>query len=93
MLYHRIRKKFIKLYLKECLEEFLALGGLKKIIIRRKLPAGHSLPEPFFWDLWGNLDHLRDSYTEYCAQEHLDPEKEAEESSSSGDKVTSFDTQ
>jgi hypothetical protein len=46
MLYHRIRKKFIKLYLKECLEEFLALGGLKKIIIRRKLPAGHSLPEP-----------------------------------------------
>jgi hypothetical protein len=60
--------------LKKRLEEFLAIGGLKELLERKPLiEAGHKLPNPFYWDLWGELDHLRESYSEYCAQEHIDP--------------------
>jgi hypothetical protein len=83
-----IRKKFLKVYLEECLAEYLALGGLNELIKRVPLvEAGHNLPDPFFWDLWANLEHLRASYSEYCAQEHLNPEASEEES------VASLDTQ
>jgi hypothetical protein len=77
-----IRKKFLKYYLEQCLEEYLALGGLQELIERKTL-----LPEPFYWDLWGNLEHLRESYSDYCAEEHFDPEASEEES------VASLDTQ
>jgi hypothetical protein len=83
-----IRKKFLKVYLEERLAEYLALGGLNELIQRVLLvEAGHKLPDPFFWDLWANLEHLRESYTEFCAQEHFNPEASEEES------VASIDTQ
>jgi hypothetical protein len=83
-----IRKKFLKYYLEQRLEEYLALGGLQELIERKTLfIEGYTLPDPFYWDLWGNLEHLRDSYSDYCAEEHFDPEASEEES------VASFDTQ
>jgi hypothetical protein len=50
------------------------------------IEAGQKLPDPFYWDLWGNLDHLRESYSEYLAEEifGLDSEEES---------VASLDTQ
>ena len=54
-----IRKKFLKYYLEQRLEEYLALGGLQELIERRTLfIQGYKLPDPFYWDLWGNLEHL-----------------------------------
>jgi len=83
-----IRKKFLKYYLEQRLEEYLALGGLQELIERKTLfKEGYKLPEPFYWDLWGNLEHLRESYSDYCAEEHFDPEASEEES------VASLDTQ
>jgi hypothetical protein len=83
-----IRKKFLEVYLEERLAEYLALGGLNELIQRVPLiEAGHKLPDPFFWDLWANLEHLRESYAEFCSQEHFNPEASEEES------VASFDTQ
>jgi len=84
-----IRKKFLKYYLEQRLEEYLALGGHQELIERRTLfIEGYKLPDPFYWDLWGNLEHLRKSYSNYCAEEHFDPEGSEEEES-----VASFDTQ
>jgi hypothetical protein len=83
-----IKKKYLKVYLEELLAEYLALGGLNELIQRVPLvEAGHKLPDPFFWDLWANLEHLRESYIEFCAQEHFNPEASEEES------VASLDTQ
>ena len=83
-----IRRRFLKYYLEQRLEEYLALGGLKELIERESLiKEGYTLPEPIFWDLWGNLEHLRESYIDYCAEEHFDPEASEEES------VASWDTQ
>ena len=85
---NQVRKKFLKVYLEERLAEYLALGGLNELIQRVPLiEAGHKLPDPFFWDLRANLEHLRESYAEYCSQEHFNPEAFEEES------VASFDTQ
>ena len=42
--------------------------------------AGLKLPDPFYWDLWANLERLREIYIEYCAQEHFNPEDSEEES-------------
>ena len=68
--------------------EYLALGGLKELIDRKALiKEGYKLPEPFYWNLWGNLEHLRESYSDYCAEVHFNPESSGEES------VASFDTQ
>jgi len=81
-------KRFLKYYLEQCLEEYLALGGLQELIERKSLvKERNKLPEPFYWDLWGNLDHLKESYSDYCAEEHFDPEASEEES------VVSWDTQ
>ncbi len=74
----RIKKEFIAAYLEDRLAEYWAFGGIKEVIVRYKLPAGYSLPDLFFRDLWGNLDHLRQVYAEYCAEAHIDPEKEQE---------------
>jgi hypothetical protein len=63
-----------------------ALGGLNELIQRAPLvEAGQKLPDAFYWDLWANLEHLRESYIEYCAQEHFDPEASEEESVASLD--------
>jgi hypothetical protein len=84
-----IRKRFLKYYLEQRLEEYLALGGLQELIERRTLSIeGYKLPDPFYWDLWGNLEHLRKSYSDYCAEEHFDPEGSEDEES-----VASLDTQ
>jgi hypothetical protein len=65
-----IRKRFIKQYLQERLQEYLALGGLKELIDRRALIlANQKLPASFYWDLWGNLEHLRNAYQEHLAEE------------------------
>jgi len=50
------------------------------------IKAGYKLPEPFYWDLWGNLEPLRESYSDYCAEEHFDPEASEEESVASLDQ-------
>jgi hypothetical protein len=84
-----IRKRFLKYYLEQRLEEYLALGGLQELIERKTLfIEGYKLPDPFYWDLWGNLEHLRNTYADYCADEHFDPDGSEEEES-----VASFDTQ
>lgn len=58
----RTRKRFIRAYLEDRLAEYLASGGVKELIVRYRLPAGYSLPDLFFWDLWGNLT----SQTDLC---------------------------
>jgi hypothetical protein len=76
-----IRKKFLKYYLEQRLWEYLALGGLQELLDRQPLiKAGYKLPDPFYWDLWGNLEHLRENYSDYCEEEHFDPEASEEES-------------
>jgi hypothetical protein len=76
-----IRKRFLNYYLEQCLWEYLALGGLQELLDRQPLiEAGYKLPDPFYWDLWGNLDHLRQNYIDYCQEEHFDPEASEEES-------------
>jgi hypothetical protein len=82
-----IRKRFIKHYLEQRLVEYLALGGLKELVDRKPLiQAGQKLPDPFYWDLWGNLEHLRESYSEYLAEQIFGPDSEEE-------SVVSLDTQ
>jgi hypothetical protein len=55
-----ISRDFLKQYLEERLQEYLALGGLKELLDRRALIlVEQKLPAPFYWDLWGNLEHLR----------------------------------
>ena len=81
-----IRKKFLKYYLEQRLEEYLALGGLQELIERKTLfKEGYKLPDPFYWDLWGTQEHLRDSFLDYCAEEHFNPEASEEESVASLD--------
>jgi hypothetical protein len=66
-----ISRDFIKQYLEERLQEYLALGGLKELLDRRALIlAEQKLPAPFYWDLWGNLEHLRGTYLQWL-QDHL----------------------
>ncbi len=51
-----------------------ALGGLKELLDRKPLiQAGHKLPDPFYWDLWGNLEHLIESYQEHLAEDLFGP--------------------
>ena len=90
----RIRKDFIAAYLEDRLAEYLALGGIKEVIVRYRLPAGYLLPDLFFWDLWGNLDHLRQTYSEFCAKAYIDPEKDQESIKKLDlESETSWDTQ
>jgi hypothetical protein len=67
----------------------LALGGLKELVDRQPLiKAGYKLPEPFYWDLWVNLEHLREAYSDYCAVDLFGPEDSEEESAASLDTQT-----
>jgi hypothetical protein len=76
-----IPKKFLKYYIEQRLWEYLALGGLKELVERKLLiKAEYNLPDTFYWDLWGNLEHLREAYSVYCAEELFGPEDSEEES-------------
>jgi hypothetical protein len=85
-----ISKRFIKQYLQERLQEYLALGGLKELIDRRALIlANQKLPAPFYWDLWGNLEHLR----EHLAKNLFGPSSDEEEEGEDDNSIVSWDTQ
>jgi len=89
-----IRKRFIKQYLQERLQEYLALGGLKELIDRRALIlANQKLPAPFYWALWGNLEHLRNTYQEHLAEDLFGPSSDEEEEGEDDNSVVSWDTQ
>ena len=89
-----IRKRFLSQYLGERLREYLALGRLKELLDRKPLiQAGHKLPDPFYWDLWGNLEHLRESYQEHLAEELFGPSSEEGQGGEEDNSVASWDTQ
>jgi hypothetical protein len=73
-----IRTKFLKLYLEQRLEEYLALGGTKELTIWEVVNQGKKVADPFYWDLWADLDYLRIKYNQYCNQHFIDPEVEEE---------------
>jgi hypothetical protein len=82
-----IRNAFLRQYLGDRLKEYLALGGLKELLDRKPLIlAEQKLLDPFYWDLWGKLEHLRESYHEYLAEDLFGPssdkEKEGEDDNS-----------
>jgi hypothetical protein len=87
-----ISRDFLKHYLEERLQEYLALGGLKELIDRRALIlANQKLPAPFYWDLWGNLNHLRETYQEWLA-EHLFDVPNSDEGELAGDSDISWNS-
>jgi len=72
----------------------LALGGLKELIDRRPLIlANQKLPAPFYWNLWGNLDQLRNAYQEHLAEELFGPSSDKEEEEEDDNSTVSWDTQ
>ena len=77
-----MKKKFLKLYLEERLQEYLVLGGTKELIEREQFMA----PDPFYWNLWADLQAVRNRYQYYCVEEHIDPEADDK------DSVVSWDT-
>jgi hypothetical protein len=89
-----IRKRLIKQYLQERLQEYLALGGQKELIDRRALIlANQKLPAPFYWDLWGNLEHLRNASQEHLAEDLFGPSSDEEEEGEDDNSAVSWDTQ
>jgi uncharacterized membrane protein len=89
-----IRKRFIKHYIEQRLVEYLALGGLKELVNRKPLiQAGHKLPDPFYWDLWGSLEYLREAYHTNCAEELFRPSSDEEEEGEEDSSVASWETQ
>jgi hypothetical protein len=88
-----IRKSYIRKYLEERLQEYLALGGRKELIDRRALIlANQKLPAPFYWDLWGNLEHLRNAYQEHLAEDLFGPSSDEEEEGEDNNSEVSWDT-
>jgi hypothetical protein len=89
-----ISRDFLKHYLEERLGEYLALGGLKELLDRRALIlAEQKLPAPFYWDLWGNLEHLRRTYTQWLAEHIFDVPNSDKEQEVESDSDISWDTQ
>ena len=87
-------RDFLKHYLEEKLGEYLALGGLKELLDRRALIlAEQKLPAPFYWDLWGNLEHLRETYAQCLAAHIFDMPNSDEEQEVESDSDISWDTQ
>jgi hypothetical protein len=88
-----ISRDFLKRYLEERLGEYLALVGLKELLDRRALIlAEQKLPAPFYWDLWGNLEHLRKTYAQWLADHIFDVPKDEEQERES-DSDISWDTE
>ena len=71
-----IKEEFLKYYLEQRLEEYLALGGTKELITWEIINTGKKIADPFYWDLWADLDKLRIRYKRFCAERHLNPEEE-----------------
>jgi hypothetical protein len=89
-----ISRDFLKHYLEERLGEYLALGGLKELLDRRALIlAEQKLPAPFYWDLWGNLKHLRETYEQWLGEHIFDVPNSDEEQEVESDSDISWDTQ
>jgi hypothetical protein len=65
-----IKKKYLKLYLEERLQEHLALGGIEELIEREQF-MGRNLPDPFYWNLWAHLQPVRTRYQYYCVKSTL----------------------
>jgi hypothetical protein len=87
-----IRKRFLKQYLEERFREHLALGGSKELLDRKSLIlAEQKLPAPFYWDLWGNLEHLREADQEHLGENLFGPSSDEEEEDDSS--AVSRDTQ
>lgn len=74
-----IKTVFLKLYLERRLEEYLALGGTKELTIWEVINQRKKLADPFYWDLWGDLNNLRIKYKLFCAEKYIDPEVEEED--------------
>jgi hypothetical protein len=88
-----ISRDFLKHYLEERLHEYLALGGLKELRDRRFLIlAKQKLPAPFYWDLWGNLEHLRKAYEEWLGEHIFDMPNSDEEQEVESDSDISWDS-
>jgi hypothetical protein len=89
-----IRKRFIRQYLEERLQEYLASGGLKKLIDRRpRILANQKLSAPFYRDLWGNLEHFRNAYQEHLTEELFGSSSDEEEEGEDDNSVVSWDSQ
>jgi hypothetical protein len=89
-----ISRNFLKHYLEERLGEYLALGGLKELLDRRALIlAEQKLPAPFYWDLWGNLEHLRETYEQWLGEHIFEVPNSDEEQEVESDSDISWDTQ
>jgi len=79
--------------LEERLQEYLALGGLKELLDRRALIlVEQKLPAPFYWDLWGNLEHLRGAYTQWLQEHIFDVPNDEEEQEVDSDSDISWET-
>ncbi len=37
--------------------------------------------QPFYWNLWADLEAVRSRYIIYCVLEHIDPEQDDKEES------------
>jgi len=87
------RRRYIRDYLEHRLREYLALGGTQELVEREELGLEDItiLPDPFYWDLWYDIDNLREEYHHYCAEYQLDPNEGDEEEDD--DSVISWDTQ
>jgi hypothetical protein len=89
-----ISTDFLKHCLEERLGEYLALGGLKELLDRRALfLANQKLPAPFYLDLWGNLEHLRETYALWLAEHIFEVPNGDEEEEVDSDRDISWDTQ
>jgi hypothetical protein len=79
--------------LEERLQEYMALGGLKELLDRRALIlVEQKLPAPFYWDLWGNLEHLRGASLSGCRSISLDVPNDEEEQEVDSDSDISWET-
>jgi len=64
------------------------------LIDRRALIlANQKLPAPFYWDLWGNLEHSRSAYQEHLAEDLFGPSSDEEEEGKDDNSAVSWDTQ
>jgi hypothetical protein len=89
-----IRETFLRKYLGDRLKEYLALGGLKELLDREPLIlANQKPPAPFYWDLWDNLEHLREAYQEHLAENLFGPSSVKEEEGEDNNSAVSWDTQ
>jgi hypothetical protein len=59
---------------------------------RALILAEQQLPAPFYWDLWGNLEHLRKTYEEWLGEHIFDVPNSDEEQEVESDSDISWDS-